>query len=57
MVDYGVVRKLAKAFNISESYVSRALRYDRDGDRAKKIRHVALTQYDGLEMESIKREK
>lgn len=51
MVRYGGVRKLAKVFGVSEAYVSKSLRGHAGGDRARKIRHVALTQFEGVEME------
>lgn len=50
MVKYGSVRKLAKAFGVSESCISQALRGHKNGANAKKIRHVALTQFEGVEM-------
>lgn len=50
MVAHGNVGKIAQAFNVSKALVSLSLRGHRLGDRAKKIRHVALTEYDGVEM-------
>lgn len=57
MVRYGGVRKLAKVFGVSEAYVSKSLRGHAGGDRARKIRHVALTQMDGMEMEQVNNDK
>lgn len=53
LVKYGSVRKLAKAFGVSESLVSQALRGQQNGEKAKKIRHVALSQYGGVEFQNI----
>jgi len=57
MVEHGNVKKIAKAFNCSLALVSLSLRGHRMGERAKKIRHVALTQYDGVEMVPVEKEK
>ncbi len=53
MVKYGSVRKLAKVFGLSEAYVSKSLRGHTGGDKARKIRHVALTQFDGVIMQEV----
>lgn len=57
MVRYGDVRKLAKAFGVSEAYVSKSLRGHAGGDRARKIRHVAKEQYGGVEMQAVTNSK
>lgn len=56
MVEHGGVRKLAKAFNVSEAMISLSLRGKRTGELAKKIRHVAKEQYGGVEMQAISSE-
>ena len=53
VVPYGKMREIAKAFGVDESMVSKSLRNKRNGDLAKKIRHVALTQFDGVEMQQV----
>lgn len=55
MVGHGKVREIARVFKITESMVSMSLRGKRDTELAKKIRHVALTQYGGVEMKPVKR--
>jgi hypothetical protein len=55
-VGYGKVRKIAKAFNCSESMVSKSLNGYKDNELSKKIRHVALTQFGGVEMQAVKKD-
>lgn len=57
MVEHGGLKKIAKAFNCTSAMVSMSLRGHRTGELAKKIRHVALTQYDGMEMMPVEKEK
>jgi len=54
MVGHGKMQKIAQAFGVSEAMVSMSLRAKRKGDLAIKIRHVALTQYGGTEMQAVK---
>ncbi|GEM_PF-1268130 len=56
MVRHGKVKEIAKVFGISKTAVSLALRGHRKNDLTKKIRHVALTQFDGVEMQQVKKE-
>ncbi len=49
-VPYGVGRKIAKIFGCSVIMVSLSLNGAKDTKLAKKIRHVALTQYGGKEI-------
>lgn len=53
MVCHGSVKKIAKVFKITEAMVSMSLRGKRNGELAMKIRHVALTQYKGTEMQPV----
>ena len=57
MVEYGSLKKIAKVFKVSVPMVSMSLRGHRMGELAKKIRHVALTQYGGVEMEPVNKTK
>lgn len=50
MVEHGKMQEIAKAFGCTVAMVSYSLKGRRNGEMAKKIRHVALTQYDGVEM-------
>ncbi len=54
MVGHGNVGKIAKVFDVTKAMVSMSLRGRRKGDLAKKIRHVALTQFGGVEMKPVK---
>ncbi len=48
-VAYGVVKELAKVFNCQERTVNNALAFRSNSDLAKKIRHTALTEKNGIE--------
>jgi hypothetical protein len=54
-VPRGGVRKIARALNCSEGLVSLALNGSTDKGLTDKIRHVALTQYDGEEMKPVEK--
>ncbi len=56
MVDHGKVKKIANVFKVTEAMVSMSLRGKRNGDLAKKIRHTALEQFDGVEMKPVKKD-
>ncbi len=56
MVGHGKVSEIAKVFGCTNGMVSLSLRDRRKGDLAKKIRHVALTQFDGVEMKPVKKD-
>lgn len=49
---YGVVRKLAKIFDVSEAFVSMSLDFERNSKLAIKIRNVAVKEYDCIEIET-----
>lgn len=49
-VEHGVGRKLAKVFDCTIVMVSYALNGKKNTELAKKIRHTALTQYNGKEI-------
>lgn len=53
-VESGKLEEIMKVFKVSKPYVSMALNGKRNGELAKKIRHVALTQYDGQEFQPVK---
>ncbi len=55
-VEYGKVRKIAKVFGCSESMVSESLSGYKNTTLSKKIRHVALTQFGGKELQEVKHE-
>lgn len=57
MVEQGKIQEIAKAFGCHYSMVSHALKGNRNSPLAKKIRHVALTQYDGVEMVPVEKVK
>lgn len=57
-VPHGGVGKIANALSCSKGLVSLVLGgRDVASETAKKIRHVALTQYDGVEMKPVEKEK
>lgn len=56
MVGYGKVRKIAYVFGCSESMVSKSLHGHKNNELAVKIRHVALTQFGGIEMQPVLQE-
>lgn len=54
-VPFGNTAKLAKVFGVTSSYVSQCLNGKKgNADKAKRIRHTALTQYDGKELVDVK---
>ena len=55
-VAQGDVTKLAKIFNCTTVMVSYSLNYTKNTTLAKKIRYVAMTQYNGKEY-ILKKEK
>ncbi len=57
IVPHGSGKKLSKIFKCSEGTVSDALSGHYDSELSKKIRHVALTQFEGVEMAIIKKKK
>lgn len=56
-VEHGKMQDIAKAFDCSVSMVGHALKGRRNSPLVKKIRHVALTQYDGVEMVPVEKVK
>lgn len=57
MVGHGKAQEIAKVFNITKAMVSMSLRGKRKGEKAKKIRHVALNQFGGVEMKPIDKDE
>ncbi len=53
MVKHGVQDAIAKVMNCTPQYVSLALNGHRTNGKAIKIRHIALTQYKGVEMQPV----
>lgn len=47
ILPHGVGTKLAKVFGCTPAMVSNALNGNRESELARKIRHVAVTQYGG----------
>lgn len=56
-VEHCKQKDIAKAFKCTTSMVSKALRGKKNTELAKRIRYVALTQYDGQEMQIIPQKK
>ncbi len=57
LVKKGVQAKIALALNCTQPYVSLALKGRRTKGKALKIRHIALTEYDGLEVPLTEEQK
>lgn len=53
-VEHGDGGKIARVFGVTNAMVSKALKGKGYSDLARKIRHVALTQYKGREMVEVK---
>lgn len=55
VLEYGAQKKLADHFGVSDETVRRALRYaSQDNDLHKKIRHEAMTIYNGQEIPVVR---
>ena len=50
VMDRGNVVKIAKTMNCTREMVSKALNFKKDTALARKIRHVAKSQYGGMEI-------
>ena len=50
ILDYGKCSALARSMQVTRETVSRALSYKKNSELARKIRYVAKTQYDGIEI-------
>jgi predicted transcriptional regulator len=50
LIEHGKRKEIAKAFGVSGAAVTLALHGLRTGDLSRKIRHVAKTQYNGVEL-------
>lgn len=50
IVDRGIKKKIAKAMNCTVQMVSVALLYKKNSVLAKKIRYVALKEYNGVKI-------
>ena len=50
VMDRGNVVKIAKTMNCTREMVSKALNFKKDTDLARRIRHVAKSQYGGIEI-------
>ncbi|MBO4800430.1 MAG: hypothetical protein J5545_01030 [Bacteroidaceae bacterium] len=50
VMDRGGVVKLAESMNCTREMVSKALNFKKDTALARKIRHVAKSQYGGMEI-------
>lgn len=56
-VKHGVQYDIARALDCSPQYVSLALKGRRQKDKALKIRYVALSQFDGVEVALTEEQK
>ncbi len=56
LVHRGKAKEIVKVFGVTKGMVSSSLRGHRNSELAKKIRHVALTQYGGVELEPVNRD-
>ncbi|MGE4585835.1 MAG: hypothetical protein AB7D05_00670 [Mangrovibacterium sp.] len=56
VVEYGKVTKIANVFKVTNAMVSKALRGKTNTALAKKIRQVAIKQYDGRKMRFVSSE-
>lgn len=50
LIEHGKRKEIAKAFGVSGAAVTLALHGLRTGELSRKIRHVAKTQYNGVEL-------
>lgn len=50
VVEYGQVNKIAKSMNCTRVMVSKALNYHKNSPLARKIRYIAINQFDGKEV-------
>lgn len=50
LVKYGVKRKIAKLFCCSERFVGQALQYIANGEKARKIRYMAIKDFNGVKV-------
>ena len=50
VLDYGSQGNIAKLLGCTSDMVSRSLNFKKDTELARKIRHVALTQFGGIEV-------
>lgn len=57
LVKKGVQTQIAEVMNCSQPYVSLALKGLRDKDKAIKIRHIALSEFNGLEIPLTEEQK
>lgn len=57
LVKKGVQAQIAKVMECTQPYVSLALKGRRNKNKAIRIRHVALSQFDGLEIPLTEEQK
>jgi predicted transcriptional regulator len=57
IVEHGVSIQIARMFGVTSAMVGKALHGKGNTELAKKIRHVALTQYGGKKIRFVKTEK
>jgi len=50
IVEYGKVNQIADAMNCTRVMVSKSLNYHKNSPLARKIRYIAVTQFDGKEI-------
>ncbi|MBQ6753577.1 MAG: hypothetical protein IJR03_00045 [Bacteroidales bacterium] len=52
LVKYGVKRKIAKLFSCSDRFVGIALQYKSNSTKARKIRYMAIKDFNGQKIEN-----
>lgn len=50
IVDRNIPQKIAKLMGVSEGAVSLALNFERDSPLARRIRHMAIKDFGGVEL-------
>lgn len=50
LVKYGTKRKIAQLFGCSERFVGQALQYIANSEKARKIRYMALKDFNGVKI-------
>ncbi len=50
--EHGVVGRIAGLLGVSSAFVTMALKYKRDSPLAKRIRHMAIKDFKGLEIDT-----
>lgn len=51
LVKYGTKRKIAQLFGCSERFVGQALQYIANSEKARRIRYMAIKDFNGVKVE------